>query len=101
MRVRIKVIKVMFDPQLADRYLTKGSAVGPCPLLEEGQEFMFEGQAVMPRGLCPWAWIDIYKGVGALAAGGGHAPWNNHPAQTIVCCTDGIRPVVFELTAVE
>ena len=45
--------------------------------------------------------MDIYNSVSALAAGASYAPWNNREGQTIVCCTDGIRPVVFELHAME
>ena len=29
--------------------------MGPCPLLEVGDEFIFEGSAKMPEGFCPWA----------------------------------------------
>lgn len=70
-------------------------------MLEVGDTFVFEGGAQMPEGFCPWAWVDIYNSVSALAAGASYAPWNNREGQTIVCCTDGIRPVVFELHAME
>ena len=112
-RVKITVLRTEFYPEYADAYLTEGREVGPCPMLEVGDEFVFEGGAQMLEGFCPWAWVDIYNSVSALAAGasyapwnnreGGasYAPWNNREGQTIVCCTDGIRPVVFELHAME
>ena len=100
-RVRITVLKKEFYPELADAYLTEGRAVGPCSILNEGDSFVFEGEAKMPEGFCPWAWIDIYKGVSALAAGASHSPWNNRDGLQIYCCTDGIRPVVFKLEALE
>lgn len=100
-RVKITVIRKEFFPELADRYLTEGKTVGACPLLEVGDSFVFEGGAVMPEGFCPWAWHDIYASVSALAAGASYAPWNNRDGQTIVCCTDGIRPVVFDLQALD
>ena len=99
--VRITVLKVAFDEALAERYLTDGAAAGPCPYFKVGDTFLYEGGAQMPQGFCPWAWVDIYNSVSALAAGASYAPWNNREGLTIVCCTDGIRPVVFELHAME
>ena len=100
-KVRIVVLKKEFYPQLADAYLTEGRQVGPCPILEEGEEFVYQGGAEMPRGFCPWAWIDIYRGVSTLSAGGGTVPWTNRHGMQILCCTDGVRPVVFRLEALE
>ena len=100
-KVRIVVLKKLFYEELADRYLSEGRAVGPCPLLQEGDTFLFEGSAVMPQGFCPWAWIDIYRGVNALSAGASYAPWNNRDGLQVLCCTDGVRPVVFLVEAVE
>lgn len=99
--VRITVLKRCFDEGLADSYLTEGCAVGPCPLLKEGDSFLYEGGAVMPEGFCPWAWIDVYRGVNAVSAGASYAPWNNRDGMQILCCTDGVRPVVFAIEAVE
>ena len=100
-RVKITVIQKNFYEKIADSYLTEGRAVGPCPLLEEGDTFLFEGSAVMPKEFCPWAWIDIYRGVSAISLGATCAPWNNKDGLTILCCTDGVRPVVFSVEAIE
>lgn len=100
-KVRITVLKKEYYPELAKTYLTDGGAAGPCALLNVGDSFLFEGNAQMPSGFCPWAWIDLYNNVSALAAGADYHPWNRAHGQTIVCCTDGIRPVVFELQALE
>lgn len=100
-QVKITVLKKEFYPELADEYLSEGRAVGPCPLLETGEEFVYEGGAEMPAGFCPWAWIDIYRGVSAMAAGASNEPWNNRSGLTVYCCTDGIRPVVFRIAAEE
>ncbi len=98
-KVRITVLKKEFFPDLADAYLTEGSAVGPCPLLDAGETFIYEGGAEMPKGFCPWAWIDIYRGVSAISAGSTYTPWNSKDGQQILCCTDGVRPVVFSVEA--
>ena len=58
MDVRIKVLKTEFYEDIADEYLSEGRAVGPCPILKEGDTFLYKSgeEAVMPEGFCPWAW---------------------------------------------
>lgn len=99
-KVKITVLRKEFYPEYADAYLTDGKSVGACPLLEVGDEFLYAGGAKMPDGFCPWAWIDIYGSVSAISSGSTFKPWNNRDGQTIVCCTDGIRPVVFDVRAI-
>ena len=100
-KVRITVIKKEFYPDFAEKYLTEGGEVGACPLMNLGDSFLYEGGAVMPKGLCPWAWIDLYRGVNALSAGATYKPWNNRDGVQILCCSDGIRPVVFLVEALD
>ena len=52
-KVKITVLHKEFYPDYADTYLTDGKAVGRCPLLEVGDEFIYEGSAKMPEGFCP------------------------------------------------
>lgn len=99
--VKISVLKREFYPELADSYLEEGRSVGPCPILNVGDEFIYEGGAEMPKGMCPWAWIDIYKGVSGISSGATYTPWNNQEGMQILCCTDGIRPVVFKIEAID
>ena len=98
-KVKITVLRKEFYPELANQYLTDGKEVGACPLLNVGDEFVFEGSAKMPEGFCPWAWIDIYRSVSMVSSGGTCKPWNKRDGQTVVCCTDGVRPVVFNVEA--
>lgn len=100
-KVKITVLEKHFYEKLADDYLTEKRSVGPCPLLEVGDTFLFEGSAVMPKGFCPWAWIDIYRGVSAISAGAVCSPWYNKDGLQILCCTDGVRPVIFSVEAME
>lgn len=99
-RVKITVLRKEYYSDLAEEYLTDGKETGSCSLLNEGDEFIFEGSATMPEGFCPWAWIDIYHSVSAISSGSTYAPWNKKDGQTIVCCTDGIRPVIFKVEAI-
>lgn len=100
-RVRITVLHKTFFPEYADQYLTEGKSVGSCPILNVGDSFIFEGTAKMPDGFCPWAWIAIYQSVSALSAGATYTPWNREDNMQIKCCTDGIRPVIFEIRAID
>ena len=96
-RVKITVLRTDFDPELADRYLTEGRAAGP--IHKAGQVFFYEGGAEMPEGFCPWAWVDLYRAVTAKAANAENE-WYK-PGVSVECCTDGIRPVIFELAALD
>ncbi len=99
--VEITVIKVLYDAALAEEYLTDGNEAGPCPFHEAGQRYVYEGEAEKPDGLCPWAWIDIYRSVSAIAAGATNKPWNKRDSESILCCTDGIRPVIFRIRRID
>ena len=95
--VRITVLKREFYPDLAEAYLSEGAAAGACPIQVEGDVFLYEGGAVCPEGLCPWAWIDLYSTIATLYAGGDENTWYRSVGTRILCCTDGIRPVVYKL----
>jgi uncharacterized repeat protein (TIGR04076 family) len=99
--VKITVLKKEFYPEYAAEYLTDGVEAGPCPILETGQEFIYKGGAEMPTGLCPWAWIDIYNGVSSMSNGASLEPWYNRAGLTILCCSDGVRPVVFKIETID
>jgi uncharacterized repeat protein (TIGR04076 family) len=93
--VRITVMKrLLLEDMVAD------SASGPwaaCDRLAEGQEFISDTN--MPEGFCSWAWVDIQKYVITLARGGNFV--SSRPGRTIVCCSDGYRPVIFRLERIE
>lgn len=96
-KVQIKVIRTAYYEEFAEKYLTDEKDVGPCPYFQVGDTFIFEGGAQMPEGFCPWAWIDIYHNVSSISSGSTYTPWNKREGETVVCCTDGIRPVSFEV----
>ena len=99
-KLKITVLKRMLNSELAELYC-KGD-VGPCPYLADGQEFLVESIDEKPKGLCDWAWRDIYSIVVAMLAGGHFAGdifdgWMKDDRSMITCCTDGIRPVIFKV----
>ena len=68
---------------------------GPCGVHEVGQEFTVGVDASMPEGFCRWAWDHILPHVKVLLYR--DYPWSVAPGKWVVCCTDGMRPVVFKL----
>lgn len=68
-KVKITVLRKEFYLEFADEYLTDEKEVGPCPLLNVGDEFIFEESAKMPEGFCPWAWIDVYRSISSMSYG--------------------------------
>lgn len=98
MKVKITVLKKEFYKEYAEEFLTEGASVGACPELETGDEFVYEGGAVMPEGFCPYAWLDIFSCVSTLAGSKEvDNTWYKNLKSKIICCTDGVRPVVFKL----
>jgi uncharacterized repeat protein (TIGR04076 family) len=61
--------------------------VAPCDRFEDGQVFVVDNWEEQPPGFCEWAWADLAKKV-ALA---------QQLGIVVACCTDGFRPVVFEI----
>ena len=100
-QVKITVLRKQLYSDLVRRYLTEPPEECVCDFFEEGDTFLYTGGAEMPAGFCPWPWIDIYRSVSALSCGATYTPWQKEEGATVVCCTDGIRPVTFLLEAVD
>ncbi len=101
-KVKITVLKTTFDKELADKYGIIG--IGSCPMHKSGQ--VFYADWAKPEGLCDEAWKAIYQYVFALAHGAGnelfyYKDWIRQKGTAIVCCNDGLRPVIFKLEATE
>ncbi len=98
---KITVIKKHFNQDLAKTYCE--GQVTSCPVFEEGQEFVYShfGEGNKPSEFCESAWHDLYKNVMTLCSSGSFKGWMKKKNVVISCCTDGIRPVVFKLEAVE
>lgn len=65
-----------------------------CDLFNVGDEFIFDG--TMPENFCVGAFKDIGRWVTALRFGADF-PWMKSPGTIVACCTDGLRPVIFQL----
>ena len=100
-KCKITVLKRMYNKELANKYCEP--EVNLCPVFKEGQEFIYEafGDGNKPENFCEQAWNDIYKYVMALSINGNFSGWMKKDGTNIVCCTDGIRPVIFILERIE
>jgi uncharacterized repeat protein (TIGR04076 family) len=98
-KVKITVVRKMHNNELYGDNPPVGFNVAPqCEKLEEGQEFIYDGE--FPPGFCLSALSDIYRQITHLRLGG-DCPWINEKGTTISCCTDAVRPVVFKLERLE
>jgi uncharacterized repeat protein (TIGR04076 family) len=59
-------------------------------------EFISDNFLEMPQGFCGWAWGDIHKILVTFYKGGDFV-LTKEDNKMITCCTDGIRPVIFEI----
>jgi len=99
-RVKITVVKTTDSKQLFGDTPPMGQAIDACSRFTEGQTFIVGDDGTMPDGFCQWAWNDLYKVVTTLRFGG-NFPWMKEKGTSVSCCTDGLRPVIFELRRIE
>jgi uncharacterized repeat protein (TIGR04076 family) len=97
MKCKITVLRKMFNQDFSKKFCQE--PVTPCPVFTEGQEFIYDhsGDGNKPTRFCEHAWNDIYPTVMTLAHKGTFLGWMKEDGISIVCCTDGIRPVVFKI----
>ena len=100
--VKISIVKRGYEQDLAERFLANPKT-GKCTIFQEGQEFLVtkENYERFPyeNDFCAAAWdvikIKVYAGLQ-----GGHFYWEGwmrDQKQQILCCDDGVRPVIFLL----
>jgi uncharacterized repeat protein (TIGR04076 family) len=75
----------MANHDLIETYEHKTAA--PCDRFEDGQEFVVGQWDELPDGFCEWAWADLAK----------KKELAKQLGVVVACCTDGFRPVVFEI----
>ena len=101
-QVRITVFKRGYEQDLADRFLANPQT-GKCSIFQHGQTFLVtkENYDNFPyeNHFCVAAWDVIKNKVYAALQGGNFywAGWMKDQRQQILCCDDGVRPVVFLL----
>jgi uncharacterized repeat protein (TIGR04076 family) len=98
-RVKITVVERSFRKEYVDKYVEeeRRKTIGRCEMHTDGEVFVTDAVQGMPKGFCPWAWNDIYKVVVAYVADGDFSMWNQGGNKILACCSDGTRPVYFEI----
>jgi len=99
-RLKITVVKKTDSKQIFGGDPPIGEPISACTVFKEGQEFIVGENGDMPEGFCHWAWNDIYKVVITLMFGGSF-PWMKEEGTSVSCCTDGYRPVIFEIRRIK
>ena len=99
-KVKITVLRRTDTKQIFGDNPPMGQAIEACSVFKEGQEFIVGENGDMPEGFCHWAWNDLYKKVITLMFGG-NFPWMKEEGTSVSCCTDGLRPVIFELRRIK
>jgi uncharacterized repeat protein (TIGR04076 family) len=95
--VKVTVLKRFHPSDVFEKSpATPAEPLGACGAFTDGQEFTSKG-GVMPEGFpCTTAWLALYPSVRVLSFGG-DMPWFKEKGISIICCPDGLRPVIFKI----
>ncbi|HOQ75430.1 MAG TPA: TIGR04076 family protein [Thermoclostridium sp.] len=98
--VRITVVANTYNKELVRKYGVPD--VPGCPNHKTGQAFISK-EGMKPDGFCDEAWLAIERYVFALSRGARNLwpGWVNADNISVISCTDGLRPTVFLLEAIE
>jgi uncharacterized repeat protein (TIGR04076 family) len=96
-KIQIKILKTPVFKDLQDYC---GIEIEKCPCFSEGEVFTTSYEK--PEGFCDWAWKDLAPYISVFLTGGDFSSgffegWMKDKDTIIACCTDGIRPVIFEI----
>lgn len=96
--VKITVLKKLEVPDIHEAYAAAGVPTS-CAKCQEGHEYISKN-VQKPDGFCSWAWVAVQDKVVFLALGHDY-PWIKQKGTEIVCCADGLHPVLYKLERVE
>lgn len=98
-KCKITVLKTTLYEELSEKY-GQTAVHEKCPVFQEGQTFITTGifGNDIPEGFCSMAWQALVMPVNVLIGGGKVLGLDE---KHIACCTDGVRPVIFLLEAIE
>jgi len=98
-KVAITVLKKLEVPHLYEEYANEKKSQLFCPKQTLGRKFISQN-AEKPEGFCSRSW-DAFRGKIRLLALGKNISAINQIGTDIVCCPDGLHPVVYKLKRVE
>lgn len=95
-KLKITVLKRQDPTEIFEELpVAKRDWMVPCGIYEDGQEYILESLR-MPEGFCGSAWQTIYPNARTLFYGG-DLPFFDEKGTAVVCCADGMRPVIFKI----
>jgi len=98
-KVKITVLKVFKPEEVFKEPPVKLKVPHPCPVHKVGQTFLLEGYN-QPEGVCGFAWNSIMPWA-VMLKNHGDLKWHyEEPGACVVCCPDGLRPVIFKIERV-
>lgn len=100
-KIKITVVKKLTAEEVFDGKVPKyfpSTFKSPCNMFELEQEFIVEGLQC-PEGFCHWAYADIHKDLVTINFNNSDNWYGMTP--NWVTCTDGMRPVVFQIERLE
>ena len=101
--LKITVMKTLNTQEVLGKERAEELGIKPnniCPMMAEGDVFTVSEKGRVPEGFCTWMWHDIYPEVITLRMGG-NFPWMKEEGTIIVCCSDGIRPVIAKIERIK
>jgi uncharacterized repeat protein (TIGR04076 family) len=93
--IKITVLKRFDTKEVFKDSPVKAKYSGPCPVFKEGQ--VFHVDVNKPTEFCPYAWDAMFTMINTLRFGGNCSEWYEEPGVAVLCCPDGLRPVIFKL----
>lgn len=93
---KVTVLKCLFDAELKAQYVPDPD-YGACPFCASGDVFYSDHGEQPENFRCKVGWSSIAREAARFAQGQG-GPGGG---PQILCCNDGIRPVIFRLETVE
>ena len=96
--VKITLLKKIELSEIHKEYAVKGSPT-TCIRYKEGQEFISKN-VQKPNGFCSWAWVVVQEKVVFLGLGHDY-PWIKQKGTELVCCSDGLHPVIYKVERIE
>ena len=100
--VKITVLRCFSPEEVFKKPPVKARYSGPCDIFEVDQVFHISAteNPIMPDNFCSYAWDAIFRWFVAIRSKADFLQWYEEPGVVLVCCPDGLRPVVFKIERV-
>ena len=100
--VKITVLRCFSPGEVFKKPPVKARYSNPCVIFEIGQVFRISANEdpAMPDNFCAYAWNTIFPWFLAIRSNADFLQWYEEQGLVVICCPDGLRPVVFKIQRV-